>query len=431
MSRIWPWLPLVLVACAPQVRFPSGGAPPSSFKNPAGDALPSSFTTHPGPEKKTLEPLTLVESVPLGAMTDDPAIANTDTTWCAMLLGAKRSIAIGAFYIALKPSDSKGTDRLQPVLDELAAAVKRGVSVRFLIDANFAKKDPAAVARVRSLGVTVREFDAAKSMGGVHHAKYMVIDEEDSYVGSANFDWRSLDHIHELGLRIRSQHAAAVFLSAFDADWVTAGGESSPARDLGAPRTPELLADAQVTPLLSPKGYLSDPGFWDLDRIVEALDRAKHDVRVQLLSFETVGHDGAKFEALSAALLRAAVRGVRVQVLLSNWQKSAKRVGAAQALARQSGIFVRFVNIPEARTGFIPFARVIHAKYLVVDESEVWLGTSNWGGDYFFKSRNVGALVQSAGLARTLSGIFDTLAAGPLSELVDPEKVYEVPRIGD
>ena len=152
---------------------------------------------------------------------------------------------------------------------------------------------------------------------------------------------------------------------------------------------------------------------------------------MQLLSFETVGHDGATFDVLDAALRRAAVRGVKVQVMLSNWQKSPKKLGAALALARVPGIAVRFVNIPEAAGGHIPFARVVHAKYMVIDDTQVWLGTSNWGGDYFFKSRNVGALVNSLRLARQLTTVFEGLVASPLSEAVDPDKGYEPPRIAN
>lgn len=375
--------------------------------------------------------VTLVESVPQGSMADDPAIANTDATWREMIAAAKHTVAIGQFYVSEKPAEVAGTDRLQPVIDELALAVKRGVNVRFLVDASFSKKYPASVERLRGLGVSIREFDAAKSMGGVLHAKYMVIDEEDAYFGSANFDWRSLDHIHELGLRVRSRRVAGVFLSAFDADWAASGGEAAAARALGDPMTPELLGDEAVWPLLSPRGYVAEPRFWDLDRIVSALDSAKTDVRVQLLSFETVGHDGATFDVLDAALRRAAVRGVKVQVMLSNWQKSPKKLGAALALARVPGIAVRFVNIPEAAGGHIPFARVVHAKYMVIDDTQVWLGTSNWGGDYFFKSRNVGALVNSLRLARQLTTVFEGLVASPLSEAVDPDKGYEPPRIAN
>lgn len=373
----------------------------------------------------------LVESVPSGAIADDTSIPNTDETWLAMVRGARRSVAVGQFYVAERPTDSLLPDRLGPVVQELGAAARRGIAVRFLVDAGFMRRYPTSLDHLRSLGVTVRELDTAKLMGGVQHAKYLVVDEEDSYVGSANFDWRSLDHIHELGLRVRSRRIAAAFLAAFDGDWVAAGGKASSPLAYGNPSEPELIGDAEVLPVMSPRGHLPDPRFWDLERLVAALDGAKREIRVQLLSVELVGHDGSRFEVLDAALRRAAVRGVKVHLLLSNWQKTSKKLGAALGLAKVPGIEVRFVNVPPDPRGFIPFARVVHAKYLVVDDDVAWVGTSNWGGDYFLRSRNLGLMVRSPSLAAQLRGVFDRLAASSLAEVADPSRAYEPPRIGD
>lgn len=348
-----------------------------------------------------------------------------------MIRGARRSIAVGQFYVAERPADSLQPDRLGPVVQELAAAVRRGVSVRFLVDASFARRSPGSLDHLRGLGIPVRELEVGRTMGGVQHAKYLVVDEEDSYVGSANFDWRSLDHIHELGLRVRSRRIAAAYLATFDADWVAAGGEALGPLSYGDPSVPERIGDAEVFPVMSPRGFLPDPRFWDLDRIVAALDGAKREVSVQLLSYELMGHDGARFEVLEAALRRAAVRGVKVRLLLSNWQKSPKKIGSALGLARVPGVEVRFVNVPQDPRGFIPFARVVHAKYLVVDDALAWVGTSNWSGDYFLKSRNLGLVVRSSAFAAKLRAIFDALAASPLAELADPSKTYEPPRIAE
>ncbi len=86
--------------------------------------------------------------------------------------------------------------------------------------------------------------------------------------------------------------------------------------------------------------------------------------------------------------------------------------------------------IPEHSSGFIPFARVIHAKFLVVDDRISWLGTSNWSGDYFHRSRNVGVMVEGQRLAAQLETVFDGLWNGPYAIPVDPEASYPKPRIG-
>ena len=49
---------------------------------------------------------------------------------------------------------------------------------------------------------------------GILHAKYMVADGHAGYLGSHNFDWRSLTHVQELGLLIRD---AASFLGVSEA----------------------------------------------------------------------------------------------------------------------------------------------------------------------------------------------------------------------
>ncbi len=410
--------------------------------NPAKLLLPLALACcTPKPDEAPVKPpppadpglLELCESVPSGALADDPAIPNTDEVWRALIGGAKQRLAISEFYVSEKLEDQPGADRLGPVIDAAEAAAARGVAVRLLVDAQFGKKYPDSLARLSSHGIAVHPLDAAATMGGVQHSKYLVADDAEVYLGSANFDWRSLDHVHELGLHLRSRPIAAGLLAVFDGDW--AASEGNPPAWYGAdgamkaPFGHDTIGPHQVELVASPIKYVPEARAWDLDHIVAAIDGAKRELRIQVLSFETAGHDGAAFDRLDLALRRAAVRGVRVRLLVSNWQKSAKKVGAVQALARAPGIDVRFLDIPEAAGGFIPYARVAHAKYMVADDDLVWLGTSNWGGDYFFHSRNVGVMVAGPALAAQLSGVFDALAAGPLAEPVDPDKTYEPPKI--
>ena len=71
-------------------------------------------------------------------------------------------------------------------------------------------------------------------------------------------------------------------------------------------------------------------------------------------------------------------------------------------------VAVKLLSIPKFSGGDIPFARVAHAKYLVVDgAAAAWVGTSNWEGDYFEKSRNVSVFVDGGPLPKRLSGVFE------------------------
>jgi len=99
-------------------------------------------------------------------------------------------------------------------------------------------------------------------------------------------------------------------------------------------------------------------------------------------------------------------RGVRVRLLVSHWgAKDEGLVRLAHDLAPPSQ--VRILTIPPWSGGEIPFARVAHAKYAVLDGARAWVGTSNWEGDYFLKSRNVSVLVEGASFATTLDGVFE------------------------
>jgi phosphatidylserine/phosphatidylglycerophosphate/cardiolipin synthase-like enzyme len=79
---------------------------------------------------------------------------------------------------------------------------------------------------------------------------------------------------------------------------------------------------------------------------------------------------------------------------------------AVTKLAREPNVEVRVLDVPRYSGGDIPFARIAHAKYAVFDRSRAWVGTSNWEGDYFLHSRNVGLFLDGA-VAAKLQSIFD------------------------
>jgi phosphatidylserine/phosphatidylglycerophosphate/cardiolipin synthase-like enzyme len=89
------------------------------------------------------------------------------------------------------------------------------------------------------------------------------------------------------------------------------------------------------------------------------------------------------------------------------------------------------VTIPQHSSGFIAFARTIHSKILVVDEERAWIGTSNWKGDYFHHSRNVGLVVEGRSFGARLGASFADLWQSTYAEAVDPARVYEAPRIAE
>lgn len=386
----------------------------------AGCAPPAAASTPPPGA------LDLVESAPIETNLDHAEIANAEDVWPAMIAGATRSIDLAEFYLSNAPGS-----RLERVVQAVEAAADRGVRVRLLCDSMFAKKYPETIDRLAARpGVDVRRFNVGRVMGGVLHAKYFIVDGREVFLGSQNFDWRSITHIQEMGVHLRDAAAARAFTDVFALDWDLAAG-AAPRASARVGSFPEIAAGerAMVTPVFSPRGFLPDPGSWDLPKLTALIDGAKATVRVQVLTYKTRSRDGSPFPDLDDALRRAAARGVSVELLVADWSKRRGSVEAVQALARVPGVRARFLDIPPWSGGFVPFARVAHAKYLVIDGARAWVGTSNWEGDYFEKSRNVGVIVEGAAFAAQLDRVFQSGFAGPYAEPVDPDRAYTPPKV--
>jgi phosphatidylserine/phosphatidylglycerophosphate/cardiolipin synthase-like enzyme len=404
-------LSVIVCACGTNQAAPAPTPAPASASAPAGQRC----------EGELLE---LAESVPTGSTLDEAGRARIHRVWRDMIDRATNRIELSQFYVSNAPDS-----RLEPVLAAIERAADRGVTIRLLADAKFANTYPDSLARLQRR-VELRRYDMGALTGGVQHAKYFIVDACESFVGSANFDWRSLEHIHELGIRIRSGAMAKALGEVFALDWELASG-GSPATDTSRILDifPIHINGGAVSPAFSPRGWLPDERSWDLPRLVEMIDGAHKTIRVQLLGYHAGHRDGRPFDALDAALRRAAKRGVKVELAVSHWDTRKERIAGLKSLMAD-GVAVKIVTIPEHDSGFIPFARVIHAKYMTVDRRSSWIGTSNWSGDYFEASRNVGVLIEGESINAQLRAIFDPLYNGPYAAVVDPNADYPPPRIG-
>lgn len=391
-------------------------------------AFPSAAASQPAAES-----IELVESVPVETTLDNPDLRDAYQVWPEIIGRARRSLDFAEFYASNEPGS-----RLETVIQAVEKAAARGVAVRFLSDARFQKTYPETLERLGKAGVQVRIIDFGPLGGGVLHAKYFIADGREVFLGSQNFDFRSLQHIQELGVHVVEPAVARALLDVFETDWSLAGGgaktfrAAAPAGGYGFPaRVGEGEAAPAVSLVASPKGWLPDEGLWDLPRLVEMIDSAKGTVRVQLLTYKTVGYDKQYFDTLESALRRAAARGVKVQLLLADWGKREGTIEGLQSLQTVPGIDVRLSTIPQGSGGFIPFARVMHSKYLVVDGKRAWIGTSNWEGDYFFRSRNVGVVIESPALGARLDRYFESGWGSPYAADVDPCAKYVPPRVAE
>jgi phosphatidylserine/phosphatidylglycerophosphate/cardiolipin synthase-like enzyme len=361
---------------------------------------------------------------------DHPGIPEAHEVWLEMIRGANTTLDFAEFYASNEP-DSRLDDVVQAVED----AAGRGVTVRFLAEKRFYETYPKTLDRLGERnGIEVRIFDTGELMGGVHHAKYFIVDGREAFLGSQNFDWRALTHIQELGVRIREPHLGAALLRVFEMDWLLAGGgtQNLEVRDDYDPVV--IVADGdtlEAALVASPKNWLPSGVPWDLPLIVEMMDGAEETIRIQLLTYRAVGRDKTYFDTLESALRRAAARGVGVQLLLADWSKRSGTIEGLQGLEPIPGIDVKLATIPPWSGGHIPYARVIHAKYMVVDGEKAWIGTSNWERGYFYEGRNVGLVIEGSSFCEQFDRYFLDGWDGPYAVQVDPSAAYEVPRIGD
>jgi HKD family nuclease len=353
-------------------------------------------------------PIQLGESRPMETTLGDPSLPTAADTWADMLKGAKQRVDLEHFYLSRKPGEA-----LDPVLDEIGRAAARGVRVRLLLDAGMHRTYPLPADSLgRLANVSVRTIDYHRIAGGVQHAKFMVVDDREAWLGSQNLDWRALSHIHELGARVRLEPVAKTFEDVFESDWAASDTTSKAAPvDRKPAKWPIAFeqdgAKGELWPSASPKAQSPASLPWDRDVLVGRLNAAQHEIVAQFLSYG-VGGGKTLDSTLHKALLAAAARGVKVKLIVSDWEIGGRGEADLRALAATSGIEVKVSQVPEWSGGYIPFARVEHCKYMVADSSWLWLGTSNWEPSYFLATRNLAITVHHAPLARRARGIFET-----------------------
>jgi len=383
----------------------------------------------------------IVESVPEKTIYGEPGVLRTQSVWLDMIRGAKHSIDIAAFYFSNKPGSA-----LSPVLDSIVERAGAGIKVRILVDQSFLKTDHADIDRLRKApGIEVRVLPVDTLTGGVLHAKYMVVDDESVFVGSQNWDWRALEQIHEIGARIRNARFAQTFAAAFDFDWEIAGQPDLPKAAVAALKAPDFApATAEDSVLLDAKSgepLIAFPAFsppslmpaWvtsEEPALVRMINASQHELRIQVMTFSAIRHYGPKgwWPEIDSALRNAEARGVQVHVIVADWALNEPMQAYLKSLAVLPNITVKFSHLPEAPEGFIPYARVEHAKYAIADDRSLYIGTGNWEWSYFHTTVDASVFVEGAGPAKTLSAIFDRDWNGPYVTTLDPARKYTEPR---
>jgi phosphatidylserine/phosphatidylglycerophosphate/cardiolipin synthase-like enzyme len=372
----------------------------------------------------------LVLTVPVEANLPNPDIRDTTDVWVEMINGAKKQIDFLQMYASGK--DGEPLDR---VLEAMEAAGKRGVKTRFLLEQKMQRASvPATVERLKKIpGLELRIIDWSKIAGdGIVHAKVILVDGREAYVGSSNFDYRALKHIHETGLRVTDKAIVKQIQSIMDHDWkaqamAAKGGRVRPLsrKSVAAPKNARAYLVASPF-AFNPKGVADSEA-----ELVRLMGEAKEEILIQVMDYYPLRRDKSFYPVIDNAIRAAQARKVKVKLLVSHWNTEKPEIDHLKSLSLLPGIEVRITTIPQAKEGFIPFARVTHSKYMTVDRKVTWLGTSNWTGGYLDTSRNLELVVKEERLSDRLAKLHEQLWAAPYTLPIDVQKEYPKPRKGE
>ena len=378
----------------------------------------------------------LVESIPVETDLDNPGIRNAPEVWLEMINNARSSLDIEQFYI----STQKG-EPLEEIISAMVNAANRGVQIRILVDSKMYKTYPETVDTLgKQKNTSVRIIDFGKLAGGIQHSKYFISDGEDVFIGSQNFDWRALKHIHELGVHVKHDELAKLYQDIFNLDWKLSENNRPDdirkyLRQKKYPAPFSIINSVNDTmllyPTMSPIGIIPDSTLWDETNIVRLIDKASTELSCQFLTYSPVTREKTFYAVLDNALRRAAVRGVKVRMIVSDWSKNHPTVDHLKSLSLVPNIQIKFSSIPDWSGGYVSFSRVEHCKYLVIDSSACWIGTSNWEKSYFYNSRNLGLIVKSQTVAKQVRSIFLKSWENQYTDLIKPEIEYTLRKHGE
>ena len=339
----------------------------------AGDAR---LTAAIGPPESPLRSLAvLVGRVTERPLTEGNAIEpldGGDAAYPAMLAtieNARRSIGLASYIF-----DNDRTGRM--FVDGLAAAVRRGVAVRVLIDGiGSTYSHPPMTSALAKAGVPVATFLPS----GVpfffpyanlrNHRKLLVIDGEVGFTGGLNIrDGCWLAHaprnpVRDMHFQLRGP-VVAQLLEVFAEDWQFATDESL-AGGAGAEDPWRPRASAAGAGLA--RGIRFGPDDPDVGRIrlviMAALAAAQTSVRIMSPYF-------LPDDAICQALDVAAMRGVEVDIVIPAENNLPPVAWAMTAMLWQ--VLGRGCNVWLSPPPFN------HTKLLVVDDAWAMFGSGNW-----------------------------------------------------
>ncbi|MDX1805225.1 MAG: phospholipase D-like domain-containing protein, partial [Alcanivorax sp.] len=253
----------------------------------------------------------------------------------------------------------------RPLCDALAAAVKRGVRVRVLIDGVGAYYTvPSVVWRLRRQGVRVERFLHSLApwrmpyMNLRNHRKFMVVDRQWGFTGGMNIRagyMRQPARITDLHVRVEGP-VVGQLLHSFAADWYFTCREVLETSYAGLAQVGEVQA----------RGISAGPDA-DFDKrrltLLAAIGSAESRIRIVTPYF-------VPDVTLQSSLHLAMLKGVRVQIVIPG-KNNLRMVHWASLHA------LRWL-VAEGAELFLSAPPFDHSKVMTVDDHWGMLGSGNW-----------------------------------------------------
>jgi cardiolipin synthase len=252
---------------------------------------------------------------------------NLEDTLVSAIRNAKQSVTLVTYTL-----------KSAKIIQALNNAANAGIDVRAVYD------------QTASLGVEKRLSDqvhaTARGLNGLMHLKLLIIDGRHTWLGSANMTRDSLKSHANLITHLDNEgFAEAVLLK----------GHQVTGHHFEKPIPPQLFTIANQT--LELRFLPDDP--MAIDRIKELIRSAKKTIQVAMFTFTR--------EDLADTLIRAARRGVKVEVIMDFGQsKSANK--KIVALLQKNDIPVILKT-----TGGL-----MHHKFMLIDDDILEHGSANW-----------------------------------------------------
>ena len=280
-------------------------------------------------------------------------------------------------FVQLEMHDDRAVQAIEAAL---AAAVKRGVRVRGLLD-DGVDFNAAAVERLLALGAEAKLDTPVK----MTHSKLVIVDGRIVLLGSTNWTGNSMGNNNESNVRLDDPVLAAYFGRYSAALWADSAAEPDlPAVESGAVKT---VVNRQYFP-----------------EVMGLFQSATQRIRVVMYGINYAPkYAGSQVNQLVEALAAARARGVDVAVAvdLSDYNHLLNKVNApAKKFLADAGV-ATFDDSLKTTT---------HAKVVVADGCAV-IGSVNWGKDALENRNETCVAIRDPAVADRFAEYFERVVA--------------------